>query len=107
MIGRLLSVGCSWCHAVVATDDPAWPTCPECGHRADRPRMFCDCHACQTGASVRIFPLDLVDALVRLDLRTIPADLSEHLRSWGLDPADYGIEVADDPPAVGGDEGRT
>lgn len=101
MSGRLVSVGCSWCHAVVSTDDPAWPTCPACGHRADVARMFCDCGRCRRGESVRILPLDLVDAMVRVEARRVPRAVVEQIRSWGLDPADFGIEAADDP---GGDD---
>jgi hypothetical protein len=37
---------CSWCEdrtpAPLGTD----VTCPRCGHRADLPRLACDCGAC-------------------------------------------------------------
>jgi hypothetical protein len=39
---------CSWCHQTVAlTEPPVW--CPHCGHRADRPRVACDCPPCVEG----------------------------------------------------------
>lgn len=35
---------CSWCDA----ENPATvTTCPECGHDAQRPRLYCSCGKCQ------------------------------------------------------------
>lgn len=102
---RLISVGCSWCHALVETADRAWPTCPECGHRADRARMFCDCSTCRHGGSVRILPLDLVDALVRLDVREIPPEAAAFLRDCGIELTDFGLRVRDPPGRSGRDGG--
>jgi hypothetical protein len=39
-------VTCSWCHCVIWETDPRWPFCWNCGHRADVPRVQCDCIAC-------------------------------------------------------------
>jgi hypothetical protein len=37
---RVWSQPCQWCgHACSVTDD--W--CPDCGHRAHSPRLYCDC----------------------------------------------------------------
>lgn len=41
-------VGCSWCHRIAWTTDATFPDCPACGHRADRPRLACDCDRCST-----------------------------------------------------------
>jgi hypothetical protein len=37
-------VMCSWCCAMV---DAGTKTCPHCGHRADLPRLECDCLKCK------------------------------------------------------------
>ena len=39
-------VSCSWCHELAWDDDLQWPYCKHCGHRADLPRVQCDCPAC-------------------------------------------------------------
>lgn len=38
-------VMCSWCHTLVVANSPAY--CPRCSHRADVPRIFCDCTNCR------------------------------------------------------------
>lgn len=35
---------CSWCHTAVPLGTK---TCPDCGHRADLPRLKCDCLKCR------------------------------------------------------------
>lgn len=43
---------CSWCHAEnEVTPGLVLPPvfCNECGHRADLPRVACDCEKCQMG----------------------------------------------------------
>jgi hypothetical protein len=66
MIGSTF-VSCSWCHTV---NPVAVRSCPECHHRADRPRMLCDCSRCATGP--RGFdPTDLADAAARGAMRHV------------------------------------
>jgi hypothetical protein len=44
----MASVMCSWCHETVTlTEPPTW--CPHCSHRADVPRIRCDCARCLSG----------------------------------------------------------
>jgi hypothetical protein len=62
-------VGCSHCHALVWTDGPTWPDCPTCGHRADRPRIACDCPTC-----VAPRPLDALRARVRRRVLALDGD---------------------------------
>jgi hypothetical protein len=38
---------CSHCAAICFVDNPPWPYCQDCGHRADRPRYLCDCSRCK------------------------------------------------------------
>lgn len=40
-------VTCSWCHCWTYTDYRYWPMCCNCGHRADVPRMECNCMRCE------------------------------------------------------------
>lgn len=40
------SVGCSWCGRFNAVAGRGWPTCGGCGHRADLPRIDCECERC-------------------------------------------------------------
>lgn len=40
-------VMCSWCHAITYRDYERWPMCWSCGHRADVPRMECNCMSCE------------------------------------------------------------
>ena len=39
-------ISCSWCHETNWVDSGCWPMCKNCGHRADAPRMECDCISC-------------------------------------------------------------
>jgi hypothetical protein len=48
---------CSWCHTENVIDGPT--RCRSCGHRADLPRMDCDCDFCQPGIHDQI---DAVEA---------------------------------------------
>lgn len=41
-----ISQSCSWCDELNEIPDERPVTCNNCGHRADRPRMFCDCARC-------------------------------------------------------------
>lgn len=41
------SVSCSWCHEMNSLDQPAPVVCVSCGHRADVPRVDCDCPKCR------------------------------------------------------------
>lgn len=47
-------VQCSWCHEMATVGAPPWPACAHCGHRADQPRMDCDCRACLMTGLVRL-----------------------------------------------------
>jgi hypothetical protein len=38
-------VSCSWCHEI--NDLGQFTYCATCGHRADRPRVDCDCEVCE------------------------------------------------------------
>lgn len=49
---------CSWCHTANTVQAGTWPFCATCGHRADKPRIDCDCDQCQ---------LALVKAYKQLD----------------------------------------
>jgi hypothetical protein len=42
---------CSWCHRLNIIDPVAEQRryCPDCGHRADVPRLECDCSRCGAG----------------------------------------------------------
>lgn len=40
-------ITCSWCHTGVNSNPDRATFCPDCGHRADAPRMDCDCRVCQ------------------------------------------------------------
>jgi hypothetical protein len=42
------SITCSWCHELNRVT-PGPTSCSNCGHRADLPRMSCDCPACKAG----------------------------------------------------------
>lgn len=81
---RITAVGCNWCHALVDVGGPGWPNCPDCQHRADVARMHCDCSSCQRGGSVRLFPLDLADALARTPVEVLPSDILAALEAAGL-----------------------
>lgn len=37
---------CSWCHELNHIEWGKAVFCWSCGHRADRPRMLCDCSQC-------------------------------------------------------------
>lgn len=40
-----MRVSCSWCHEMNDVGElPTW--CSSCGHRADLPRMECNCPVC-------------------------------------------------------------
>ena len=39
----------SWCHELNTVTDRS---CAECGHRADRPRLACDCGQCRPSAGL-------------------------------------------------------
>jgi hypothetical protein len=41
------SISCSWCHHMNNLDDPTVRHCANCGHRADVPRLDCDCPKCR------------------------------------------------------------
>lgn len=43
-----LLVSCSWCHET--NDVTRFRICATCGHRADLPRMDCDCERCSAPA---------------------------------------------------------
>jgi hypothetical protein len=43
-----IAISCSWCRAMNAVGEQY---CSECGHRADRSRLACDCPACLREAS--------------------------------------------------------
>lgn len=40
-----MMTSCSWCHTL--NDTGRFTFCETCGHRADLPRMECDCGQCQ------------------------------------------------------------
>ena len=44
---------CSWCHPMV---EAGARNCPQCGHRADLPRLECDCLKCRItrGSIIRV-----------------------------------------------------
>ena len=50
----IIELMCSWCHTMNATrmtenyKEIQVTFCKECGHRADVPRMECDCPRCST-----------------------------------------------------------
>ncbi len=55
---------CPWCHEgneLTGGTDYCW----NCDHRADVPRMQCDCWRCRQGGNASLFPLDLADAMAR------------------------------------------
>lgn len=40
------TIMCAWCHRLVLLASGAPTKCPARGHRADLPRLDCDCAAC-------------------------------------------------------------
>jgi hypothetical protein len=49
---------CSWCQALNACPVGVAVFCSECGHRADLPRMLCDCLRCRRPrASIPLYTL--------------------------------------------------
>jgi hypothetical protein len=42
------TVGCSWCHEANEVKDDRKVYCWSCAHRADVPRVECDCRRCRT-----------------------------------------------------------
>jgi hypothetical protein len=78
------SISCSWCHRLNPISQ-RW--CLECRHRADVPRMFCDCSGCRAVGSARGFdPLNLADAIARGSL----AQVSAYRRPWEIDFGIFG-----------------
>jgi hypothetical protein len=93
---RISAWGCSWCHSLVRTDDPLWPLCPGCLHRADVARALCDCPRCRRGETVSIWPLDMADLIARG-----PESMEEAAdRARALLRA-IGVEVVDPEPGDG------
>lgn len=43
---------CSWCHEMNDVTPPPPVFCGNCGHRADRARLDCDCDACRRCAAL-------------------------------------------------------
>ena len=43
---------CCHCHSMNHVGGRSWPFCYDCGHRADRPRLACDCTRCRRLAQV-------------------------------------------------------
>ena len=82
---------CSWCHELNSVTEYS---CAECGHRADLPRMVCDCRRCRppTGLPLRLGRLLATPgALARLSEAGItPAALLARHRAgdWGDVDAD-------------------
>jgi hypothetical protein len=87
----LTQQSCSWCHALNAVTDHA---CAACGHRADLPRMACDCRRCcpPAGLPLRLGRLLATPgALARLVEAGVPpaALLARHASGdWGDVDAD-------------------
>lgn len=67
MISR--SQSCSWCHSTNSLDHPQVRFCSECGHRADLPRMECDCPQCTATPALRQAQAqrDMADLLKRFE----------------------------------------
>jgi hypothetical protein len=82
---------CSWCHEL---NPLTARTCPSCGHRADLPRLACDCRRCRppTGLPLRLGRLLATPgALARLEAADVPAAalLARHQSGdWGDVDAD-------------------
>lgn len=51
-----MTQSCSWCHE--PNDLNVSTTCGTCGHRADLPRMACDCNHCQPSVAERMESAD-------------------------------------------------
>lgn len=43
---------CPWCGRFNHVFPQHCTTCTGCGHRADRPRLFCDCVKCRPGVDI-------------------------------------------------------
>jgi hypothetical protein len=66
---------CSWCHTLHGPGSRGWPSCPECGHRADIPRMACDCRRCRpSGAVLTPRALALMGSLFDLHAACLAAE---------------------------------
>lgn len=42
-----IHVTCSWCHRAIRLIPGTATYCMGCGHRADVPRLMCDCPSCR------------------------------------------------------------
>lgn len=62
---HIISSSCSWCHE---SNRVEVRFCHNCGHEAHKARMFCQCVQCEGQARGTIFPLDVADAITRINL---------------------------------------
>jgi hypothetical protein len=46
-LNHKVTVTCSWCHASHDNTYGQTDYCNNCGHRADLPRLQCDCEKCK------------------------------------------------------------
>ena len=51
MIARIRT--CSWCHQGNECPQGELVWCANCGHRADVPRLLCNCTLCVTNRAIR------------------------------------------------------